>query len=188
MRRKKTKKKVSVPTSPSKWLNPAIRVEQVSPSEEKILSDLPFSYGETKLVLMVRDPYWAYSYWDFSREKWSWTQQKLQEDFSLKPVMRVHDLTAKRFCDILISLEARNWYLHLGKPHHRYFAELGLGDGKSRFLRIAKSNEVETPRDAPSEIADPDWKDQNFDELYRLSGGAPKGSSSPSSLFFPREA
>src|SRR3990167_1561308 len=60
-------------------------------------TDLPFSYGETKLVLMVRDPYWAYSYWDFSGETWVWCQKKLAEDSSLKAIMRIQDLDAKRY-------------------------------------------------------------------------------------------
>lgn len=151
------------------------------------LSDLPFSYGDTKLVLLARDPYWAYSYWDFSAETWNWVQKKLAEDSSLKPMMRIHDLDAKKTYDLLVSLEARNWYLHLGTPDHRYFAELGIGDGHARFYLIARSNEVRTPRDSPSEVIDTEWNDRDFDEIYRLSGGGKPGLSSPGSIFIPRQ-
>jgi len=172
--------------SPTKWPEALLRPEQVSLSEEKVLSELPFSYGETKLVLMVRDPYWAYSYWDFSGETWNGVQKRLVEDSSLRPMMRVHDLTAKRSYDLLVSLEAKNWYLHLGTPHHRYDAELGIGDGDSRFYLIARSNVVQTPRDSPSEVIDSEWSDRDFEEIYRLSGGGQARMSSPGSLFFPR--
>ena len=146
------------------------------------MSDLPFSYGETKLVLMVRDPYWAYSYWDFSGETWNWAQAKLQEDSTLKPMIRVYDLTRRHSFDLLVSLEVKNWYLHLGIPDHRYVAELGLGDGKSRFLLIARSDEVQTPRDSPSEVIDPEWPCKDMKELYRLwDRGA--SWSSPASRF-----
>lgn len=150
-------------------------------------SDLPFSYGETKLVLLVRDPYWGYSYWDLSGETWNWAQQKLREDAALKPMMRIHDLDAKRYYDLLVSLEAKNWYIHLGIPDHRFLVELGLGDGNSRFYLIARSNEVRTPRDSPSDIIDSEWDARDFDEIYRLSGGGQAGLSSPGSFFFPRK-
>lgn len=151
------------------------------------MTDLPFSYGETKLVLMVRDPYWAYSYWDFSGETWNWIQQKFSEDPSLKSMIRVHDLEARRSYDLLISLETKNWYLHLGVPDHRYRAELGIGNGRDRFYLIARSNEVRTPRDSPSEVVDPEWSDRDLDEIYRLSGGGKPGVSSPGSSFASRQ-
>ena len=149
------------------------------------LSDLPFSYGETKLVLMVRDPYWAYSYWDFSAETWNWAQERLREDPSLKPILRVYDLTAHRSCDLLIFLEAKNWYILLGIPDHRYVAELGLGDGKSRFLLIARSNEVQTPRDSPSDLIDPEWPVKDLEDLSRA--GNDRNQSSPSSHSLQRQ-
>ena len=146
-----------------------------------MIGDLPFSYGETKLVLMVRDPYWAYSYWDFSGETWNWVQGKLREEVVLKPMLRVYDLTAQRSFDLLVSLEVKNWYIHLGTPDHRYVAELGLGDGKSRFLLIARSNEVQTPRDSPSDVIDTEWAGKLLEELYRSLGSAPSSLSSYSS-------
>jgi hypothetical protein len=168
------------------WPAAETHPEVILPREVAVINELPFSYGETKLVLMVRDPYWAYSYWDFSGETWVWCQKKLAEDSSLKAIMRIQDLDAKRYYDLLISLEAKNWYLHLGTPDHRYVAELGIGDGNSRFYLIARSNEVRTPRDSPSEVIDPEWKDRDFDEIYRLSGGGKPGMSSPGSFFFPK--
>ena len=79
-----------VPSSLSseRWApSPAQRIEPQAP-----VTDLPYSYNETKLVLLVRDPYWAYSYWDFSGETWNWSQGLLTGDASLKPMIRVHDL------------------------------------------------------------------------------------------------
>lgn len=174
--------------SPKPAKNFTITQPMPSRTEAQAWNELPFSYGETRLVLMVRDPYWAYSYWDFSGETWNGAQQQLAQDASLKPVMRVHDLDAKHFFDLLVSLEAKNWYLHLGTPDHRYAAELGIGDGHSRFYLIVRSNEVRTPRDTPSDVIDPEWDGRDFDELYRLSGGGQSGLSSLSSFFLPRQA
>lgn len=196
-RKKNTRPKVSLkrrpPLKPSPlrkealWPQAQAPPEVVTRREASVLRDLPFSYGETKLVLLVRDPYWAYSYWDFSGETWNWAQQKLSQDTSLKPMIQVHDLDAKRSYRLSISLEAKNWYLHLGTPDHRYVAELGIGDGNSRFYLIARSNEVRTPRDSPSDVIDSEWSDRDFEEIYRLSGGGQTGLSSPGSIFFPRQ-
>lgn len=160
---------------------------QTRPAETAVIDDLPFSYGETKLVLLVRDPYWAYSYWDFSPETWNWIQAKLSEDQTLKPLVRIHDLDSKHSWDLLISLEAKNWYLHLGIPDRRYAAELGLGDGNSRFYLIVRSNEVRTPRDSPSERIDPEWDPRDFEELYRLTVAGKAGPSSFGSSFLLRQ-
>ena len=185
-------KKVARPTRLKKEAGqeartPLVTKEALFTPEQNLPTELPFSYGETKLVLLVRDPYWAYSYWDFSGETWNWAQKKLSEDSSLKPMIRVHDLDGQRYYDLLISLEAKNWYLHLGTPDRRYVAELGIGDGNSRFYLIARSNEVRTPRDSPSNIIDPEWNDRDFEEIYRLSGGGDTGLSSPGSIFIPRQ-
>lgn len=159
--------------------NPPANPEVVSVPQANHPTELPFSYGETKFVLLVRDPYWAYSYWDFSGETWSWAQQKLAQEASLKPVIQVHDLDAGRSYHLFVSLEAKNWYLHLGMPDHRYVCELGIGDGNHRFYLIARSNEVRTPRDRPSDVVDPQWNDRDFEEIYRLSGGGKPGPNSP---------
>ena len=190
--RKKVTSRFSKPSfqpSPKKEVSTrqAFRRQEVTPVEELIARELPFSYGETKMVLLVRDPYWAYSCWDFSAETWNWIQKKLNEDPALKPMIRVYELDVKRQYSLLVSLEAKNWYIHLGTPDRCYAAELGLGDGERRFFLIVRSNEIRTPRDSPSDLIDPEWSGLDFDEIYRLSGGGQTGLSSPGSLFFPRQ-
>lgn len=190
----KSKKRVVSRKKIEKKKTTLISVQTISPlqknqkKEEFYNHDLPFSYAETKLTLLARDPYWAYSYWDFSGDTWSCVQQQLGEDPSLRPIMQIHDLDAKHSWNLLVTLEARNWYLHLGAPNHRYVAELGMGDGKSRFYLIIRSNEVQTPPDSPSATIDAEWNDRDFEEIYRLSGGGRAGLSSISSFFLPRQA
>ncbi|MFN4216872.1 MAG: DUF4912 domain-containing protein, partial [Brevinematales bacterium] len=38
--------------------------------------DIPESYNENRLTLLVQDPYWIHAYWDLSQE----TKQKLQSE------------------------------------------------------------------------------------------------------------
>ena len=37
-------------------------------SVDEGLADLPSGYGESRVVLMPRDPQWAYAYWDVSND------------------------------------------------------------------------------------------------------------------------
>lgn len=146
------------------------------------IQELPYSYNETKIVLLVRDPYWAYTYWDFSGETWSWIQNFRERDHASKPILRIHNKNAATFQDIEICLDARNWYLELGIPNAEYEVELGLKDSFGNFHAIARSNRVQTPRNGPSERIDKEWELSAFEfsELYRLSGG---GKSSYGSDF-----
>lgn len=140
--------------------------------------DLPFSYNKTELVLLVRDPEWAYAYWDFSSETWNWIQSLFKSKPGAVPKLRVHNLSAGNYFDIDIHLEGKNWYICLGLDNTEFQAELGLLDHDGRFHVIAKSNKIKTPRSKPSEIIDPNWIPEHFDELYRLSGGGRFGVSS----------
>jgi uncharacterized protein len=139
---------------------------------------LPFSYNETKICLMVRDPHWAYAYWDFSGDTWTWIDEFRKRDKTTRPVLRIHNLDHQAYYDLSISFEAKNWYLELGRPDTTFEAELGFIDSHGRFHLIARSNRIRTPRNGPSTKIDPKWVPNEFAELYKLSGGAQPGGSS----------
>ncbi len=146
--------------------------------KQAVLTDLPFSYNETKLVLLVRDPIWAYGYWDFSSKTWKWIQDFFVADPGTRPKLRVHNLDLGTYFDLNVHLEAKNWYIELAQPDTSFEAELGLMDSNGRFHRIVKSNRVRTPRDKPSTKIDPNWDPTNFEEIYKLSGGGKTGHGS----------
>ncbi|MBN1492990.1 MAG: DUF4912 domain-containing protein [Candidatus Omnitrophica bacterium] len=150
--------------------------------------ELPDSYDETKLVVMVRDPYWAYSYWDISNDTRGFIDRMYREREGVRPVLRVHDVTGVNFngnngnssWDLDISIDARNWYLNLGVPGGAFVIDLGLKDKNGDFILIARSNKIQLPIDYPSSVIDEEWmiSDLDFDELYALSGGLNIGLSS----------
>jgi uncharacterized protein len=152
---------------------------QAAMSQETI-TDLPFSYNETKLVLMVRDPYWAFTYWDFSADTWNWIMVFRERDPSARPKLRVHNLDQGTYEDKDVFLDAKNWYLELSKPENSFEVELGLLDSQGNFHVIAKSNRVRTPRSRPSDKIDDSWalSEFEFSEIYRLSGGGKTGHAS----------
>lgn len=150
--------------------------------------ELPATYHETKLVAIVRDPYWAFSYWDLSDETQHYIDSLYREYDGIRPILRIHDVTGVSFngsngnrnWDIDVSLDARNWYLNLGSPGASFVIDLGLKDKTGRFFLIARSNTISLPTDYPSNIVDEKWmiSDIDFDELYALSGGFGVGLSS----------
>ncbi len=142
------------------------------------VNELPYSYNETRLVLLVRDPWWAFGYWDFSGDTWHWIQDMRHRKTGLRSVLRVHNLDEKSFYDIEVQLETKNWYLHLGLPDTSFEAELGMIDASGRFYLIARSNRIYTPKDGPSNVVDEAWKPDQFEEIYRLSGGGKTGHGS----------
>ena len=146
--------------------------------DDSAFRELPFSYNETKLVLLVRDPYTLYSYWDFSAETWNWITRMLADMPGTRAVLRIHNIDHGNFHDLDVSLEARNWYLHLNLPDTTFEAELGLIDPTGKFHLIARSNRVKTPRDTPSTHIDHDWQTEDAEEIYRLSGGGQTGHGS----------
>lgn len=52
----------------SKFMAPDLPPLEALASVDEGLPDLPSGYGESRIVLMPRDPQWAYAYWDIPAE------------------------------------------------------------------------------------------------------------------------
>lgn len=168
--------------------------------------ELPSSYGVDRLVLLARDPYWLYAYWEITATK--------QEEFSAaygptawvssQPVLRVYDVTktapgeqkVNLYMDIRINEEADNWHINVGEPDHTFFVDLGRRLPDGRFVPLLRSNIVTTPRASLSERTDEEWmwiegiyrsyryqfgygSPMFAEEMAQRAGVAPLGISSP---------
>ena len=138
-------------------------IEPVYPEER--VTELPAQYGDTKLVLMVRDPEWLFMYWEISRAH--------REMLGLSPegaleriAVRLHDVTAIEefngtnsavWYEIPIAGGAISWYIHLPQMDREWCAELGVLNAQGEFIQICRSNIVRTPRNYISMEADPQW-------------------------------
>lgn len=142
----------------------------------------PKKYDKNELVLMVRDPEWLHAYWEITATKQHEISQQLSSPITeFQPVLRIYNVTdissETDYYDIPINQDADNWYIHVGKPNHTFYADLGhiLPDGN--FYKIASSNRVTTPSNTFSNIIDPYWvpneaiwntffENQSFEELF----------------------
>ena len=151
---------------------------------------IPNSYGDDRILLMVKDPWWLFAYWEIRPETERAARSQLlpQEVAGLQSVLRVYDVTgvefpsqpANRSFDISLSGLAMNWYIQTNAPNSSFIVDIGLLTQRGRFLLLARSNRVTTPRFGPSEIIDEAW--MTSDEAYwKLFGAATGiGGSSPS--------
>ncbi|MBD1858725.1 MULTISPECIES: DUF4912 domain-containing protein [Leptolyngbya] len=125
------------------------------------LMDLPEGYGESRIVLMPRDPQWAYTYWDIPNEH----KQDLRRQGGQQLALRVYDVTDVNLdyqsphsvqeypCDEM----AREWYLPVPVSDRDYAIEIGYRAGDGRWLVLARSASVRVPPVYPS-----DWIEDHF--------------------------
>ncbi|MBW4579792.1 MAG: DUF4912 domain-containing protein [Tildeniella nuda ZEHNDER 1965/U140] len=130
-------------------------------SVDEGLPDLPEGYGESRIVLMPRDPQWGYTYWDAPQEH----KEELRQQGGQRLALRLYDVTdvdldhasahsLQQFdCDEL----ARDWYVPIPVSDRDYLAEIGYLTGDGRWLLLARSNPVRIPPIYPS-----DWFEDQF--------------------------
>ena len=96
---------------------------------------LPQSYGENRLVALVRDPEHLFAYWDVATEF---------RVAGTPVILRVHCLTEGRYYDLEPGRQADNWYLRV-TPNQAYRLELYARPGSGELQILASSREVATP-------------------------------------------
>jgi len=144
--------------------------------------ELPDNYGDNQIYLLVRDPYWIYSYWEIQEDHQRRHLAKLGGSWeNVVSILRVYNTTEEgktpSFSDIVLQNMVKSWYINT-QSNHSYFAEIGLLHLDGRFICLARSNHVTTPRSGMSEIIDDQWMSIDFDKMYALSGGFQVGKSS----------
>lgn len=125
------------------------------------INDLPEGYGETRIVLMPRDPQWAYTYWDIPHDH----KVILRNQGGQQLALRLYDATnidlayqvphsvQEYPCDEL----AQEWYLPLPVSDRDYVIEIGYRCADGRWLVLARSVPVHVPPTYPS-----DWVEDQF--------------------------
>jgi hypothetical protein len=103
---------------------------------------LPVYNGISKLVLMPRDPWWIFVYWEVDRS--------LVAGKSL--ILRVYRQSDRLYASINVG-NSNNWYINLPEPADTVRSELGYIKPGGEFRIVAVSNTVKTPRAWPSDIS-----------------------------------
>lgn len=157
--------------------------------------ELPNTYGEDKIVALVRDPYWIFVYWEITQRK----RAEIERDYGPSawndspPILRVYDTTdviftesgPHTFYDIYINNYASSWHINVGRPNRTFCVERGLILPDGRYVPLLRSNFVTTPLDHVSEIIDEEWLliTENDRKLYQRIGDLAFGVSSPAKAY-----
>ncbi len=151
--------------------------------------ELPQKYGITVLRALVRDPHWAYVYWEISEKARESLCRKEGEwifDVS-EPYLRAYDEHNVLVKEIPVLLDAMNWYVSL--PANRMYGfQLGIKNREGDFRVLAESNKVSMPQEQPSQVQDEEWAmvEDKFEEMLESSGGLDLSLWSGSSEGMPR--
>lgn len=126
---------------------------------QPIETELPERYGDHRLVLLARDPNWAYAYWDLSPARVrDLLNNAGQTANKARWVLRVYAAALypvedkTHYFDVDVSVEGGNYYINLSRPGARFIVEIGVMDATGLFRATAQSNPVIMPMDHPSEI------------------------------------
>ncbi|MBD2039616.1 DUF4912 domain-containing protein [Microcoleus sp. FACHB-672] len=166
--------RTKISNSPSRTLEPQEEVEAAKfelgqedrlggelSSVDEGLADLPAGYGDSRIVLMPRDPQWAYTYWDIPNDH----KEDLRRQGGQQLALRIYDVT-----DVNIEYQsphsiqeypsdelAREWYLPIPVSDRDYVVDIGYRCADGRWLVLARSAQVHVPPVYPS-----DWIEDEF--------------------------
>lgn len=146
---------------------------------ESLFSDSQSTFGlepryqDNKIVLLVRDPWWIYAYWEVTLARQTEVRAHIQRQglSQDKTVLRVYDAVGAWF-DIEAGF-ADNWHIDVGAPDSEWVAELGIRTREGPFFAWVRSNKVRTPRFGISDVIDEEWMlpEDLYWKLFGLSGG-----------------
>ena len=132
------------------------------------LPELPEGYGDSRIVLLPRDPKWAYAYWDISNEH----KDELRGQGGQQLALRLYDVTdldqpyqtphsmQQQDCDEM----ARSWYLEIPVSDRDYTVEIGYLTGDGQWLMLSRSAPIRVPPIYPSDWANDQFVTISFDD------------------------
>ncbi|MFM7717527.1 MAG: DUF4912 domain-containing protein [Microcystis sp.] len=134
---------------------------------DETLGDLPGGYGVSRIVLLPRDPQWAYAYWDLPNEH----KEELRRQGGQQLALRLYDVTdlsegqsphsvQEYLCDEL----AREWYLPIPVSDRDYAVDIGYRTFDGRWLELARSVPVRIPPVYPSDWVEDVFVTVNWDQ------------------------
>ena len=120
--------------------------EEISADAEEV--PLPSGYNETRIVLLLRDPLWAFAYWDLDQSDFESISTNAQSHL----VLRVYQCdnsgeiarNGGRPFEIPVKNIDRSWYINLPAPGKQYFLDLIAAFGNNETV-LCTSNAVASP-------------------------------------------
>jgi hypothetical protein len=138
---------------------------------DEALADLPAGYGDSRIVLLPRDPQWAYTYWDIPNDH----KEALRRQGGQTLALRIYDVT-----DLDLDYQsphsiqeypadelAREWYLPIPVSDRDYVIDVGYRTADGGWLVLARSARVHIPPVYPSDWIEDVFITVDFEEDLR---------------------
>lgn len=124
------------------------------------LAELPEGYGDSRIVMLPRDPQWSYVYWDVPND---YRESKRQQG-GTQLALRLYDITdigagqrPHSMQEYSCDESAREWYVPIPVSDRDYTIELGYRCNDGRWLNLVTSARIHIPPVYPS-----DWVADQF--------------------------
>lgn len=140
-------------------------------SQEKKEYPIPQSYNETRVVFMLRDPFWAFTYWEINKLDLEWIENANPESrLYLRVFEQVPEkkIPLTKSYDIPVKFSDRSWYVNLPRTGMNYYISLCCKKGPTERI-LCTSNPVTSPKLALSSTESPD-ADEIFHGILAASG------------------
>jgi hypothetical protein len=169
--------------------NLSSKMQGTNKSRQEKNSGLPSSYGETKAVMLPRDPIWIYVYWEINNDTFEQVKSKYGQNFDNSGLtLRIYDVTdvnfdggnANRYFDISVNPNAMSWYINVGEFNRSWCVDVGYILKNGEFITVARTNSMAMPRHGVSNVTDEQWAllQLEFEKLLKISGAGQIGQSS----------
>lgn len=133
------------------------KYDDLRPAPPPVLKDIPWGYGDVRIVAMARDPFWACCYWELTDRAIDAAREKIK-DPKAGLALRVYDTTHREFnglnahvhWDLDLDRATTRYHIRIGKPGATMHFDVGVRTWNGDFLPIVRSNALEMPRDSVS--------------------------------------
>lgn len=135
------------------------------------LPELPDGYGDSRIVLLPRDPKWAYAYWDVSNIH----KEAMRQQGGERLMLRLYDVTdidqASQSAHSMQQQDchemARSWYIEMPVSDRDYTIEIGYLTADDRWLLLARSAAVRVPPVYPSNWVKDQFRTVGWEESLK---------------------
>jgi hypothetical protein len=164
--------------------------ETASARRDRVEFRFPHGYGDNKIVILARDPWWIFAYWEILKHREEEVIRKIESagDSVSRSILRVYDVTdinfsgnnAHSYFDIELKGLASSWYINVVQPDRSWIVDIGIVTKKGGFYLLARSNTIRTPRFGMSDKLDAEWMmpEEDYWKMFSLSGGFGVGKGS----------
>jgi hypothetical protein len=145
------------------------------------IADMPLRYNESRITLLLRDPAWAYCYWDINDEHLAELASEQNQAVTglVLHVIEVaccskHQDTIIDSFEVPVAIDDTNWYINLPNRDTFYRVRLMLQLEETEVM-VAESNAIQVPLGVLASKGD---ESPGTDALIALSGIENLGVSS----------